>query len=131
MTVHEMSKLYYIKKLINRDTQRLNQLEARLQPKAANVSGAVKISSPKNVIEEITPQIIELKERIRCEREEYIKEQAVIEDYIMTVDNYQDRLILLHRFVDLMSWRQVARRLGGKNTADSVRKACYRFLKKN
>lgn len=131
MTVHEMSKLYYIKKLINRDTQSLNQLEARLQPKAANVSGAVKISSPKNVIEEITPQIIELKERIRCEREEYIKEQAVIEDYIGTVDNYQDRLILLHRFVDLMSWGQVARRLGGKNTADSVRKACYRFLKKN
>lgn len=131
MTVHEMSKLYYIKKLINRDTQRLNQLEARLQPKAANVSGAVKISSPKNVIEEITPQIIELKERIRREREEYIKEQAVIEDYIGTVDNYQDRLILLHRFVDLMSWGQVARRLGGKNTADSVRKACYRFLKKN
>lgn len=131
MTVHELSKLYYIKKLINRDTQRLNQLEARLQPKAANVSGAVKISSPKNVIEEITPQIIELKERIRREREEYIKEQAVIEDYIGTVDNYQDRLILLHRFVDLMSWEQVARRLGGKNTADSVRKACYRFLKKN
>lgn len=131
MTVHELSKLYYIKKLINRDTQRLNQLEARLQPKAANVSGAVKISSPKNVIEEITPQIIELKERIRREREEYIKEQAVIEDYIGTVDNYQDRLILLHRFVDLMSWGQVARRLGGKNTADSVRKACYRFLKKN
>ncbi len=131
MTVHELSKLYYIKKLINRDTQRLNQLEARLQPKAANVSGAVKTSSPKNVIEEITPEIIDLKERIRREREEYIKEQAVIEDYIGTVDNYQDRLILLHRFVDLMSWRQVARRLGGKNTADSVRKACYRFLKKN
>lgn len=131
MTTHELSKLYCIKKLIDRDTQRLAQLEARLQPRAANMNCTVKVSSPKNVIEEITPQVIVLKERIRCEREQYLKEQAAIEDYIETVADYQVRLILLYRFVDLMSWNQVARRIGGNNTADSVRKICYRFLEKN
>lgn len=35
-----------------------------------------------------------------------------------------------YRFQDFLKWDAVAAKLGGNNTEDSVKKACYRFLKK-
>lgn len=40
----------------------------------------------------------------------------------------QMRMILSLRFVNGLTWRQVAHSIGGGNTEDSVRKACQRFL---
>ena len=39
MTVRDLNKLYYLNKLIERDTQRLAELEARLQPGGMRLSG--------------------------------------------------------------------------------------------
>lgn len=130
MTIRELSKLYYLTKLIERDELRLSELEARLQPGGMNLSGMPRNPSPKNMMEEIVPLMIEIKDRIKRQQTAYIKERMVIEDYINSVDDYQIRLIMSYRFVDLMTWQQIAFRIGGNNTADSVRKACNRFLKK-
>lgn len=131
MTVRELSKLYYIRKLIERDTLRLSELEARLQPGGMNMSGMPRNPSPKNIMEEIVPLIIDIKDKLIKERDEYAKEQAEIESFIVAVEDYQTRLILLYRFVDLLAWHQVASKLGGNNTEDSVKKICYRFLKES
>jgi hypothetical protein len=131
MTVRELSKLYYLNKLIERDTLRLSELENRLQPGGMNFNGMPRNPSPKNMMEEIIPLIIEIEERIRKEQEDYIRERMVIEDYIRSVEDYQIRLILSYRFVDLLTWNQTARMIGGGNTEDSVKKMCYRFLKKS
>ncbi len=48
--------------------------------------------------------------------------------FIENVDDAQMRMILSLRFVNGLTWRQVARSIGGGNTEDSVRKACQRFL---
>ena len=131
MTVRELSKLYYLNKLIERDTLRLSELENRLQPGGMNFNGMPRNPSPKNMMEEIIPLIIEIEERIRKEQEDYIRERMVIEDYIRSVEDYQIRLILSYRFVDLLTWNQTARMIGGGNTEDGVKKMCYRFLKKS
>lgn len=128
MTVRDLNKLYYLNKLIERDTQRLAELEARLQPGGMRLSGTPRSPSPRNLIEELVPQIIEIRNRVLREREDYIRERAAIEEYIRSVDDYHIRLILSCRFVDLMSWRRIALLLGGGNTEDSVRKMCHRFL---
>ena len=131
MTVRELSKLYYLNKLIERDTLRLSELHSRLQPGGMNFDGMPRNPSPKNVMEEIIPLIIEIEERIRKEQEDYIKERMEIENFIRSVEDYQIRLILSYRFVDLLTWNQTARMIGGNNTEDSVRKMCYRYLKKS
>ena len=51
--------------------------------------------------------------------------------YIATVDDSLMRQILTLRFVEGMSWRKVARSIGGGNTEDSVKQACSRFLRKD
>ena len=48
--------------------------------------------------------------------------------FIENVDDAQMRMILSLRFVNGLTWRQVAHSIGGGNTEDSVRKACQRFL---
>ena len=131
MTVRELSKLYYLNKLIERDSLRLSELENRLQPGGMNFNGMLRNPSPKNMMEEIIPLIIEIEERIRKEQEDYIRERMEIESFIRSVEDYQIRLILSYRFVDLLTWNQTARMIGGNNTEDSVKKMCYRFLKKS
>ena len=49
---------------------------------------------------------------------------------IYAVKDSQVRLILLMRYVDGMSWRNIAARVGGGNTSDSVRMIHNRFLSK-
>ena len=129
MTVRELSKLYYLNKLIERDSLRLSELENRLQPGGMNFNGMPRNPSPKNMMEEIIPLIIEIEERIRKEQEDYIRERMEIESFIRSVEDYQIRRILSYRFVDLLTWNQTARMIGGNNTEDSVKKMCYRFLK--
>ena len=47
---------------------------------------------------------------------------------IYAVKDSQVRLILLLRYVDGMSWRNIAARVGGGNSGDSCRKIADRFL---
>ena len=49
---------------------------------------------------------------------------------IYAVKDSQVRLILLMRYVDGMSWKSIAQRLGGGNGPDSCRKLVERFLQK-
>ena len=129
MTLKDLSKLYYLNKLIERDTLRIEELETRLAPGSMNLSGMPRNPSSKNMMEEIIPLLIEVQDRLHKEQEEYIRERIVLEDYLRTVDDYQVRLILTYRFVDLMTWRQIAFRIGGNNTEDSVKQRAYRFIK--
>lgn len=47
---------------------------------------------------------------------------------IYAIQDTQVRLILLLRYVDGMSWANIAARVGGGNTGDSCRKIADRFL---
>ncbi len=132
MTVRELSRLYYLNKLIDRNTEQLAKLEAQLQPGCQEITGMPR--NPvyaKSTVEEIVIQVDDLRKRIQKEQIEYLRERRRIEKYISSVEDYQIRLIMLLRFVDLLTWTQVAQRIGGNNTEDSVRKACNRFLKKS
>lgn len=53
-----------------------------------------------------------------------------IESYISTVDDSIVRLIITYRVIDDLSWSEVANKIGGSNTEDSVRKIYERYLTK-
>lgn len=53
-----------------------------------------------------------------------------IEEFIASLNDSQMRRIISLRFLDRMSWRNVAQNIGGGNTEDSVRMAFERFMKK-
>lgn len=59
------------------------------------------------------------------------QELAEIEEWIATVDDPHIRDIIRYRYIDGFSWQQVARKIGGGNTGDSVRMAQARYLSDN
>jgi len=63
----------------------------------------------------------ERKERVANEAEE-------IESFIDQLSDSQIRQILYMKYLKGMSWRQIARHLGGGNTEDCIRKKVVRFF---
>ena len=52
-----------------------------------------------------------------------------VEEYIASIDDSRMRRIVNMRFIDNLSWNQVADRIGGGNTEGSVKMAFQRFMK--
>ena len=53
-----------------------------------------------------------------------------VEEFIASVDDSRMRRIINLRFIENLSWQQVAKRIGGGNTYETVRKAFYIFMEK-
>ena len=51
-----------------------------------------------------------------------------VEDYIQSLNDSRIRRIIRYRFIDSLTWRQVATRMGGRATEESVRKEFERFM---
>ena len=60
-----------------------------------------------------------------------IRELARLEQYISTIDDSLTRLVFSYRHVDGLRWTEIARKIGGNNTPDSVRKLHDRYIEKN
>ena len=127
MTARELDKLKYLPGLIAFYTSRIEELEDKLQPSGTSMDGMPHGTTRKNPLEELVPVIADLQEQVR----KYKAEQKALEEFINSVEDYHIRSILFHRFVDGLEWNEVATRVGGGNTEDGVRKACYRFLEKS
>ncbi len=129
MTVKELSQLYYLKREIEKDKQRLWELGLTASGLGAqNLTGMPRGNGTETKLERNTNRKLELERIIKNKIERCEHERLRIEQYIASVEDSQMRLILTYRFIDNCSWKQVAIRIKGGNTADSVRMACKRFL---
>ena len=103
MTLKELSQLYYLNREIEMDKERLEALRARASaPGSPNYDGMPKSPSYEN----------------RLER------------YIADIPDSNLRMIFTLRFINGLSWVQLAFSIGGDCTADGARMACNRYIKK-
>ena len=131
MTRRELSQLYYLRREINSDRERLAKLEAAATSTSPSSSGMP--GGKGNVTDRtsIAVEIAELKSLIyeKICREE--KELLRLMNYISGIEDSLTRQILTARFINNLSWTAVAIRVGGGNTATTVRQRCNRFLRQN
>lgn len=66
--------------------------------------------------------------QLRLADEKLLELLTQVEEYIEGIENGRMRRIMRYRYIDDLSWVQVAHRMGGYHTADSCRKAHDRFL---
>lgn len=102
MTKEELTQGYYLIREIREWQKKL--LECDLEPDS---------------IEHICAKVLELKR----------KKEAVTE-FIMNIEDSQTRLIFKLRCLDGLTWNQIADRIGGLNSEDTMKKRFYRYLKK-
>jgi len=77
--------------------------------------------------EAIAKRKAQLAETLLCRERELFE----LEGYIAGIEDSLTRLIFTLKFVEGLGWRQVAQRVGGDNSADSVRMTVIRYLRKN
>lgn len=129
MTLKELSQLYYLNREIENDRRRLEELEAKLaSPHSPNLSGMPRGTACKNEIESFVADIIDLMAIMAAKQQQCIYEHSRLMRYITEINDSLTREIFIFRFVNGLSWRQVAASVGGNNTEESVKKICYRYL---
>lgn len=131
MNLKQLSQLYYLNKLIQRDENRLEQMRARLTNLTPTLSGMPGTPGPADKVGEGVAELVDLMTKIQEDRHAYEAEKAKLESYLRCIEDTQTRLIFILRFVDLKSWGDVASAIGGNNTEGSVKQTCYRYLREN
>lgn len=130
MTVKELSQLYYLNLEIERDQQKLAMLKSRIGVASPDLSGMPKAPhSVHSKTEELAVEIVDLQAIIAAKQIQCIHERARLERYIREIPDSLTRAIFELRFMERLSWDQVAARVGGGNSLSGVKKRCYRYLK--
>ena len=128
-TRKELSQLYYLKREIRNDEQRLMELEAAATSITQNISG-MPGSGRKSDKTAIGAEIADLKRIIRSKNEMCIAHYNRIMRYVASIDDSLIRQVITYRHVDMMKWRDIAQKIGGGNSEDGIRMAYKRYLEK-
>lgn len=131
MTLKDLSQLYYLNREIEMLIKRLRTLESETAPASPSLSGMPRSKSNNSSrVENEALKIIELRNILDERKKRLEVEKLRLENYINTIPDSLTRQIFVYRFVNGLPWEQVAACIGGNNTADSVKKCCYRYLSK-
>lgn len=129
MTLKELSQLYYLNREIERDQERLEQLRASVSaPGAPNYDGMPKSPSFENRLERYIAEIVDLEAIIQAKITQCLHERNRLERYIAEIPDSLTRQIFQLRFINGLTWTQIAFNVGGGNTEEGVRKRVYRYL---
>ena len=132
MTLKELSQLYYLNREIERDKLRLDELKAKSRSiTVPSLSGMPRGSSTSgSSIDRYVAEIVDLELIISAKLTQCLHERSRLERYIADIPDSLTRMIFTLRFINGLTWLQVALHIGGGNTADSVRMTCNRYIEK-
>ena len=128
MTLRELSIYYKLHKQLEQNRQMLSSLYAAAGLGAQEITGMPHAPGVSDQVSGLVIEIEDLKNRIADLEEDCAREKRILERYISTLDDDQTRIIFRLRFVHCMTWPQVAKAIGGRNTANSVKLICHRYL---
>ena len=131
-----------LKKEIEDINIRIQKLQAKLKAinEMGNIKDAVKggasglqtfhVEGFPVAEEDETKYLLQKNIRILEERKAKAAELVVeVESYINTIDDSRMRRMITYRYIDYMSWLEVAGKMGKEYTEESCRKQIERFLK--
>lgn len=128
MTKDELERLSVLNIELRRDLERLCELRSIASGRTSSISGLPHIGMLRDNTGLYLAMIDELKQIIMERVLESIIEYAKLNAFVNDIPDPLLRQIILYRFVDGLKWRQIAARIGGNNTEDSVRNCVNRYL---
>lgn len=130
MTLQELSQHFKLREQLARDEELLKSLEAAAYPGAHVLTGMPHTPGVSDKVGYLAAEIADMKEQIRILSEEIAQDEATVAAYIETIEDGQTRMIFRLRFLRCLTWAEVATVIGGKNTEEGVKTACYRYLRR-
>jgi hypothetical protein len=134
MTIKELSQLYWLNREIEFDEKKLEELEESVMySKGQQLDGMphTPSSSKNDALARCVAEIVDLRGIIESKQRQCLFERNRLERYIADIPDSLTRQIFALRFVNGLSWAQVAASIGGGNTEAAVKKRCYRYLSDN
>lgn len=130
MTKKKLSQLYYLRKEINILRDKIANLEAQATKLNSEISDMPRGFGNNDKLGLYISEILYHKEMLTAKLMQYRIEERRLTDYINAIEDSCTRAIFRLRFVELHSWNAIADIIGNEATEDSIKKKCYRFLKK-
>lgn len=132
MDISTLKQYYLLEGEIRNEEEKIAKIEAKLCASPEfDKNGVPKSPTPRNRVEETYIELIARKEDLQRKVAEFKEMKASIERYIENIDDLLIHRIAEERFVNNKRFREIADELGGKNTAESVRKMLNRYIQSN
>lgn len=131
MTKKELSQLYYLNREIEQLQRRIAELEARALSTSKPITGMPSVPGVVDKLGKYVAEIADLKGILDLNLKKCFYELNRLNRYIQGIEDSEIRMIMSLRYVNGLTWEQVAYSIGGMNSADGVKKKAYRFLNKN
>lgn len=129
MTLQELSRYYKLHERLERNREMLSSLYAAAGPGAQVITGMPHAPGVSDKVGDLAAELWDLQSKIDYLEQRCAEEKKKLEKYIGGIKDDQTRMIFRLRFIHCMTWPQVAETIGGRNTANSVKLICHRYLK--
>ncbi|GHV25602.1 hypothetical protein FACS189465_3520 [Clostridia bacterium] len=132
MTEKELSQLYFLKKEIAEYQQQILMFETLATKCTSTMSDMPHKTGITDRVGKYGTKIVDIKDSISQSLEKYASEFKRLNDFILNVEDSEIRLILKYRYVDGLSWRKIADKMGesGKFSEEYPRRRHNSFFKK-
>ena len=137
MTRKELSQYFYIKKEIEVNERKLEELKAKAySPKTQELSDMPKGGgNAGSMTERYAMEIAEYEAELHARNILLINEKRRVERFIDEIEDSKTRLVFTYRCIECMSWGEVADAMGANSkryimTEENARQIFSRYLKK-
>lgn len=130
MTLEVLTQYYDLQKKIWDYETTIESLRAAAESTTSQLSDMPKSPNLNERLSRYVALIVDMEAEIEKMKPEAVKQRAVVDAYVKRVDDCFVKVILSLRFLEIMTWGEVAEAVGGKNTDDTVRMVCQRYIDK-
>lgn len=128
MTLQKLNQHFNLLNQLLDAEEMLDALQTAVYPRAQNLSGMPHTTGVKDKVGNLAIEIADMSTSVEILRNEVANSEACIRPFIASIRDNQTRLIFRLRFLRGFTWREVARVIGGRNSENSVKMVCYRYL---
>lgn len=130
MTQKELSQLYYLNREIEQLQAKIDEIETKAESTTKPITGMPNVPGITDRTGKYAIELAHLKSVLEVNIKKCFYERDRLDAYIQSIPDSQMRMILSLRYINGLSWEQVAASIGGIS-AEGAKKKNYRFIQKN
>ena len=128
MTKQDLDRHLELRQQLAADLELLASLEAAATPRAQRLDGMPHAHGASDPTGNLAAEIADMRETVARRQTAVARSEEAVAAYIGTIEDSQTRMIFQLRYIHGMAWKEVAAAVGGRNTENSVKSVCYRYI---